>query len=347
MNRIDLALVAAVDEVLHHRIADLAVLGGGADHGNGLRLHDAIHRLDDVVLAGTRARRGLVVVDHDADIRGNRTVLGGEDRIEVKLGDLRIIVHKLRNAHDHIGERVAVDRIAAAHALQHLGCLDAVKHRERLLPRDGRKAEGNVLQDLDENAAKAEGDQLAERAVGDGADDDFLTAGQHLLDLHANDLGVGLVGLRIGNDRIIGGLRILGRFDADNDAAGLGLVKDVRGDDLHDHRKAHAGGQLGCFLRVAGDAFLRNLDAIDVAQQLAFRRGERLAPFRLHLVQHVTGGGSVEHVFLPKCRPPSFTAAALHGLPSGTVQIPLRTGIGILYTSIILVKRPELQSPTK
>ena len=34
VDRIDLALVAAVDEVLHHGVADLAVLGGGADHGN-------------------------------------------------------------------------------------------------------------------------------------------------------------------------------------------------------------------------------------------------------------------------------------------------------------------------
>ena len=296
----------------------------------------------------TRARRGLVVVDHDADIRGNRTVLGGEYRIEVELGDLRIIVHKLRNAHDHIGERVAVDRIAAAHALQHLGRLDAVEHGERLFPRDGREAEGYVLQHLDENATKAEGDELAERAVGDGTDDDLLAAGKHLLDLHAGDFGVGLVGLRIGDDLVIGGLCIFGRFDADNDAAGLSLVKDVRRDDLHDHRKAHAGGQLGCFFGVAGHAFLRNLDAIDIAQQLAFRRGERLAPFGLHFVQHVSGGGSVEHVFLLEVSPAFFAAAALLRASQWTCPDSASHKFGILYTIVYcqaaLASSPGTQS---
>src|SRR5438105_4457706 len=48
MDRQDIALVAAVDEVLHHGVADLAVLGGGADHRNRFRHHDAVHCLDDL-----------------------------------------------------------------------------------------------------------------------------------------------------------------------------------------------------------------------------------------------------------------------------------------------------------
>ena len=34
VHRVDLARVAAVDEVPHHRVADLALLVGGADHGH-------------------------------------------------------------------------------------------------------------------------------------------------------------------------------------------------------------------------------------------------------------------------------------------------------------------------
>ena len=186
-----------------------------------------------------------------------------------------------------------------------------------------RSTEGDVLQDFDENAAEAEGDELAEGAVGDGADDHFLAAGQHLLDLHAGDLGVGLVGLRIGDDLVVGGLRILSGFDADDDAAGLGLVEDIRRDDLHDHRKAHIGGQLGCLLRVSGDAFLRNLDAVDIAQQLAFRRGERLAPFRLDLVQDVTDSGFVEHIHLLECRSPSLRLRRCMGYSAALFQFRL------------------------
>src|SRR3978361_469692 len=56
MDRVDLALIAAVDEVLHHRVADLAVLGRGADHCHRLGPHDAGHRRDDVLLFWTESR---------------------------------------------------------------------------------------------------------------------------------------------------------------------------------------------------------------------------------------------------------------------------------------------------
>ncbi len=82
--------------------------------------------------------------------------------------------------------------------------LDAVQHRERVLLGRGRKAEGDVLQDLDQHAAEAEGHKLAERSVGDRTDDDLLAAQQHLLDLNAFDLGIGFVLLGVGqNGRVI------------------------------------------------------------------------------------------------------------------------------------------------
>ena len=44
IDRVDLALIATVDQVLHYRIADLAFLTSRADNGHCLRLHDTDHR---------------------------------------------------------------------------------------------------------------------------------------------------------------------------------------------------------------------------------------------------------------------------------------------------------------
>ena len=182
--------------------------------------------------------------------------------------------------------RIAVDRIAAAHALQHLMGLDAVEHRQRVLLGRGRQAEGDVLQHFDQHAAEAEGDQLAERAVGDGADDDFCAAHQHLLDLDALDLGVGLVFLGVGQNGLVILLGVGGGLDADDHAAGFGLVQDVRRDDLHHHRKAHVGRELGGLGGGFGHAFLRNRDAIGIADQLAFRRRQAGALVRLDRIEN-------------------------------------------------------------
>src|SRR5204863_9097316 len=109
--------------------ADLAVLGGGADHGDRLRLHDAVHGGDNFVGRARRRTRLVVEVDDDAHVGGDRVLLGGEYRVEVELDDFREIADELRYLDDDIGQRLAVDRIAAAHALQHVVGLNAVEHR--------------------------------------------------------------------------------------------------------------------------------------------------------------------------------------------------------------------------
>ena len=111
-----------------------------------------------------------------------------EHRVQVHLGDFREIGDELRNVDDHRGERVAVDRLGAAHALQDLGRGDAVQHRQRVVLRRRREPERDVLQHLDQDAAQPERDQLAERGVGHGADDDLLAAAEHLLHLDAEQV---------------------------------------------------------------------------------------------------------------------------------------------------------------
>ncbi len=286
MDRIDVAFIAAVDQVLHHGVADLAVLGGGADHGDRLRLHDAVHRGDDFFGRARRRTRLVVEVDDDAHVGGDRVVLGGEYRVEIELDDFGEVADELRHFDDDGGQRLAVDRIAAAHALQHLIGLDAVEHRQRVVLGGGRQAEGDVLQDFDQHAAEAEGDQLAERAVGDGADDDLGAAGQHLLDLDALDLGVRLVLLRVGENGLVILFRIRRGLDADHDAAGLGLVENVRRDDLHHDREAHVGRELGGLGRGFGHALLRNRNSVGIADQFALRGRQAGALIGLHRIEN-------------------------------------------------------------
>ena len=277
VDRVDLALVAAVDQVLHHRVADLAGLVGRADHGHRLRLHDAVHRRDDVGLGRAVARRLLVEVDDDAHVGGDRAVLGREHRVQVHLGDFREVADQLAHADDQVRERLAVDRVAAANALQHLRRLDAVEHGERVRLGRRREAEGDVLQHLDEHAAEAERDQLAEAAVGHRADDHLLAALEHLLHLDAVDLGVGLVLLGVGEDGVVGLDRLVGALHADDHAAGFGLVQDVRRDDLHHDRESHSRGELARGGGARRHALARHRDAVGIADLLAFRGGQGIA----------------------------------------------------------------------
>ena len=229
-------------------------------------------------------------IDHDAHVRGGRVLRGGEDRVEVELGNLREVADELRDLHDDIGERLAVRGLPAAHAAQHLGRLDAVEHGQRVVAGRGRKPEGHVFQHLDEHPAEAERHELAERAVGDRADDDLGAALEHLLDLHAFDLGVGLVLLGAGENGVVGLRDLLGRLEAHEHAAGLGLMQNVGGDDLQHHREAHAGGELRGRLGRVRDAFLRDRNAVGVADELSLRRRQRQAALGFHLIENLPHG---------------------------------------------------------
>ena len=146
MDRIDLAAIAAVDEVLHHRVADLAVLARGADDGDGVRPHDPPHGAEDVVAARARRRRRRIEVEHDAHVGRDRALGRGEDRVQIHLGDLGEVGDQLADVLNELRERLAVDAFLAAHALEDGGGGDAVEHRHGIRPAGRREAEGHVLQ---------------------------------------------------------------------------------------------------------------------------------------------------------------------------------------------------------
>ena len=290
MNRIDLALVAAVDQVLHHGIADLAVLGRSTDHRHRLGLHDAGHLLDDGRLTRPIARRRRIEIEHDAHVGRGRALLGGEYRIQVHFRNFGKVRDQRRDPFDHRRQRRAVHGLRSAHAAQDLSRLDAVQHRQGVFIGGGRQPEGDVLQHLDQNAAEAEGDQLAEGRIGHRADDDFLAAGQHLLNLHAENLGLGVVFLGVADDGVVSVLRRVRRLDADDDAARFGLVQNLRRDDFHDHRKADAGSELDRLLGVFRHALLGNGDSVGLADSPRLGRGQCLALGGLGLIQNLANG---------------------------------------------------------
>ena len=250
MDGVERALVAAVDEVLHHRVADLALAGGGADDRHGVGLHDAAHGGQDVLLLGpvTGLRRGL---QEDARIDRTDAVGRGEDGVQVEFVDLGHVRDEAADRRDECGEGAPVDAGRAAHAVEHGGPRDFVEHRRGFVLGRGRQPEGQVPEHLDQDAAEAEGDQLAECRIRHGPHDDFRGAvarRELALHEHAVDGGVGVVCAGPLDHLVARFAERVVRVEADDHAADVGLVQDVAGLDLGDHRIADLGGDRAGFV---------------------------------------------------------------------------------------------------
>ena len=215
-------------------------------------------------------------------------MVGGEHRIQIHFRNLGEIRNQRRDAFDHAGQGRAVDRLGAAHAAQDLSRLDAVQHRQRIRVGRGREPERNVLQDFDQDAAEPEGNEFSERRIGNRADDDFLAEGYHLLNLHAEDFRLRVVLLCIADDGVERFFGVLRRLHADDDAARLGLVQDLRRDDFHDHRKADIRRELCRLIGRLRDAFLRNGDSISLANAPRLGRSQGFAARSLGGLQNFT-----------------------------------------------------------
>ena len=144
----------------------------------------------------------------------------------------------------------------------------------------GREAEGDVLQHLDEDAAEAEGDELAEAGVGDRADDDLLAAGwQHLLHLHAVDLGVGFVALGVGDDGLVALARPRSAVFTPTSTPPASVLCRMSGETIFSTTgKPMPSASLAASSRRVREAFLRHRDAVGVADQLALGRRQSGSP---------------------------------------------------------------------
>ena len=121
----------------------------------------------------------------------------------------------------------------------------------------GREPEGEVLEHLDEHAAEAERDQLAERGVRHGADDDLgggRPVGQLTLDQDAVYGGVGMPGTSVLDDGLAGLPERRVAVEPDDDPADVGLVQYVARFDLGDDGIADLRGDRAGFVPRLRDA---------------------------------------------------------------------------------------------
>ncbi len=178
-----------------------------------------------------------------------------------------------------------------------------MQHRQRVRFRGGGEAEGHVLHHLDQHAAEAEGDELAEARVRDRADQDLLRAvrGEHFLHLDAGDPRLFVVGARVLEDRVVGLLGLGGAVHADDDAAGIRLVENVFRLDLHDDGEAEPLRGARRLVGGGRHGVARQRDIVGRADLLAFLGRERAALRLDRLVEYGTNRLLVDgHGLLPE-----------------------------------------------
>ena len=159
--------------------------------------------------------------------------------------------------------RREVGRRAAAHALEDGEAADFADELFRVARLQRDDAEGDVLEHLDHDAAEAEHHHGAELRVRGHADDDLDAGLRHLLDGYAVDLRLRRLLFDRGLDALEGGTHGLRAVEGQLDAADIGLVRDVAGDDFEDDGVAGFGsGGRPCSAEVARRACVTLIPAL-------------------------------------------------------------------------------------
>ncbi len=132
--------------------------------------------------------------------------------------------------------------------------VDLSDHGTGVVLGDRHDPEGDVLEHLGEDAAEAEHDHGPELRVLVEPDDHLRTAVAHLLDADAGHASRGSAFGDGGDDALVCGSYLLLRTQIELDTTRLGLVDDVRRDDLEGTGPADAGGYAAASSRVRGQA---------------------------------------------------------------------------------------------
>src|SRR4026208_1995011 len=116
MDGINFPPITAVDQVLHHRIADLAVFGRSSNHSHRIGLHDAVHLPNDVSLLGSVATLFRYKINDDANVSRSRAIGRCKYRIEVHLGDLGKVADQIADFLDEFDKAITIHRLATAYS---------------------------------------------------------------------------------------------------------------------------------------------------------------------------------------------------------------------------------------
>ena len=178
------------------------------------------------------------------------------DQQRVDFERLQVVAQRQRevaHAGDDGGQRVEVGGVGAAGAVEHGRAAQGAQHPACLRRGYRQGGESGVLQHLDQHAAERHRQHRAPVRVAHDADQQLGAAAAHRADQHALDACAAAVRLRGGGDGAVGLFDGVGvRRDVQPDAADLGLVQDLRGDDLEAERGGDGAGDRGRFV-LGGD----------------------------------------------------------------------------------------------
>ena len=251
VDRIDRALVAAVDQILHDRVADLAVLGRGADHRHRVRLHDAVHLPHDLVLARPVAGHRRLEVEHHAHVGGGRapcawrTPDSGRARRsrESPRPAARRCTIMLASASRSTGGAPRTPRRISAAAMP--SSIDSASSRVA-----GARRKVMSFSTSTSTPPRPKATSLPKAGSVTAPMMTSCPPVSICWTCTPSMLASGIVAARVGDDGVEGvPAAACASAHADQHAAGLGLVQDLRRDDLHHHREADRVGQLRGFAR--------------------------------------------------------------------------------------------------
>ena len=230
-----------------------------------------------------------------AGIDGDGTAFRDDHRIKVDLGDIvGEIEEKTIDAADlqhHVDEGIDGNRRPAARSAEQGRALKFAEHFTGIPFADRTQTEGDVGQDLDEDAAEPDHDHRSETRIADTADDDFLARRRHLLDQVAVDrppqdaLGRGHRGNGVGHRT--------GCLETDTNTTGVAFVENFRRHHLDHERRRHGGAGRGGAIGAVDDRRERHGNGVGAedllgggfVQSLAIgRAGRRDAGGNVHAV---------------------------------------------------------------
>src|SRR5207249_3536100 len=109
MNGINGTLIATIDEIFHHRVTDLAVFRRGPNDRHGVRLHDASHGPQDLVLRWPVTLLWRSKIHDDTHVHGRGTSVAGKHRVQIHFMDSGEVMHEMRHVFNYRAQDLAID----------------------------------------------------------------------------------------------------------------------------------------------------------------------------------------------------------------------------------------------
>ncbi len=229
-------------------------------------------------------RRGRRLLDDDAGIHGQRSVLVDDDGVDVQLAQLRQLAHHLRDAQQDLLQGLQIDRrrtVPFPQGLEHPGALDQAQRQERI---ERRQRQGPVGDELDHRPTSAERDHRPHHRIGLDSDAELAAPllDAHGLNRHAIDAGLGLRVLHGRQHVVVGIAHPRGTADVEHHPFDVRLVTDVRGIDLERHRITQLIGNQHGLAGGSRQHRARHGDVKRRQQGLGLHLREHMATFRQH-----------------------------------------------------------------